>query len=68
MARCGGRASVRSRGAEAQRQWESPGGAPAHCAYLAMHAYAGSATQGPRRHAFDRVSSASGTGCTRLHR
>jgi hypothetical protein len=43
-------------------------GAPAHCAYPAMHAHAVSATQGPRWRAFGRVSSASGTGYAKLHR
>jgi hypothetical protein len=42
-------------------------GTPAHCAYPAMHTHADSATQGPRRRAFGHVSSASGTGCTKLH-
>jgi hypothetical protein len=43
-------------------------GALAHRAYPATHTYAGSVTQGPRRCAFGRVSSASGTGCVRLRR
>jgi hypothetical protein len=40
---------------------------PAHRTYPAMRARAGSATQGPRGHAFGTVSSASGAGCARLH-
>jgi hypothetical protein len=43
-------------------------GALVYCAYPATHAHAGSAMHGPRRHAFSCVSSASGTGCARLHR
>jgi hypothetical protein len=43
-------------------------GALAHRTNPAMCMREGSATQGPRRCAFGRVSSASGAGCTRLHR
>jgi hypothetical protein len=99
IARRGDKASIRSRGARVQQQWESRGGhaswalsirrcwggerdrgggnpgvhvvhrgAPVHRAYPAMHVHTGSATQGPRRRAFGRVSSASRTSCVRLHR